>query len=340
MDLRACALGIREAVLTDKTAAVLKEVRPWGLILFREACQSIAQVQALCAQLRETVGHDAIVWIDQEGGRVARLKPPAWPTFPPGAAYGALYAKDPAEGLEAVRLAHRLIAHELKALGVNASFAPVLDTPRDGADPIIGDRALANSPEAIAVLGAAALAGLHDGGVAGCIKHIPGHGRADVDSHLALPRVSATLNELGEDFAPFRALAGAEAAMTAHILYPALDPDAPATHSPKVVAFIRQDLGFQGLLVSDDVDMRALDGPLEERARKAFAAGCDLILQCDGDPANMAAAAAGSPILAGEAARRAAVVDAIARQAPTPFDAAAGWWRLRQLLGPSIRERG
>ncbi len=334
--MRALALGVRQAEIDDALRGFLREAQPWSLIVFREACVSRTQVAKLCADLRDACGYDAIIWIDQEGGRVARLKSPAWPTWPACAAYGALYAKDAALGLEAARLGHRLIAHELKAMGVNADFAPVLDVPIKGADPIIGDRAFSSDPESIAALGRAALEGLRAGGVLGCIKHMPGHGRADQDSHLALPRVSAGRNELGADLAPFRTLNDAEAAMTAHIVYDAFDPDVPATQSPKVIAeVIRGALGFQGLLVSDDLDMKALSGDLRTKAEKAFAAGCDLVLQCSGVISDMEQAAAGSPILAGKALERAEKAARTAGAAPQPFDAAAGWWRFRQLMGPN-----
>ncbi|NWG53645.1 MAG: glycoside hydrolase family 3 protein, partial [Hydrogenophilaceae bacterium] len=239
--------------------------------------------------------------------------------------------------LEAARLGHRLIAHELRAAGVNGDFAPVLDTPAAGADPIVGDRAFAQTAEAIVAAARAALQGLHEGGVAGCIKHIPGHGRATVDSHLALPRVAEGLNELGADFAPFRAFASAEMAMTAHIVFTAIDPEHPATHSASVIGdVIRGAIGFKGLLASDDLDMKALSGPLRRRAEKAFAAGCDIVLQCSGVIADMEAVVAGAPALVGEAAKRAARVEAIARKPPAPFDAAAAWWRFRQLMGPDV----
>lgn len=338
MSTRAIALGIRQPEVDADLRALLRAVQPWALILFREACVAPAQTRRLCADLREACGRDAVIWIDQEGGRVARLKPPAWPVWPACAAYGALHEKDNAAGIEAARLGHRLIAHELRALGVSADFAPVLDVPVSGSDPIIGDRAFSSDPAVITALGRAALEGLADGGVLGCIKHMPGHGRADQDSHLALPRVRASRAELAADFAPFRALSGALAAMTAHIVYEALDPERPATHSLTVIKdTIRADLGFDGLLLSDDLDMKALEGGLRTKAEKAFAAGCDLVLQCNGVIADMDAAAQGSPILSGRALERAGKAEAAAGAAPSAFDAATGWWRFRQLMGPNIR---
>lgn len=335
MSVAACALGVRQPDVSAELAAFLRDARPWGLILFREACVSPGQVARLIAQLRDACDHDALVWIDQEGGRVARMRPPHWPAFPPASFYGTLHALDAAAGVEACHLGHRLIAHMLKPLGVNGDFAPVLDTPAPGSDPIVGDRAFSDDPDRIAVLGRAALEGLHAGGVAACIKHMPGHGRAECDSHLALPRVCVGDNSLAADFSPFRALADAPAAMTAHIVYESLDADAPATWSAKVIGgLIRGEIGFDGLLFSDDLDMKALEGPLRARAERAFAAGCDVVLQCSGSLADMRSVVEGCPALAGRSLERALVVEAIARRAAEPFDAAAGWWRLRQLLAP------
>jgi beta-N-acetylhexosaminidase len=333
----ACSLGIRQAKLDADLRALLRETRPWSFILFREACVSRAQVRALCAALRETVARDAIIYIDQEGGRVARLKPPEWPTWPAAAAYGKLHAANAKAGAEAVRLGHRLIAHELRAIGVNGDFAPVLDTPVDGADPIIGDRAFARESEAIATLARAALEGLHAGGVTGCVKHLPGHGRAEADSHLALPTVSASAAELERDIAPFAALADAESAMTAHIVYEAWDRTRPATCSPDVIKhIIRERIGFNGLLMSDDLDMKALeyafDGDLGVRAKGALDAGCDVVLQCSGLLSEMAEVAKGCRTLSGAALERARAVEAIAARAPDAFDADAGWARFRQLM--------
>src|SRR5262245_7580401 len=230
-----CSLGIRQPKLDAETRAFFEEAQPWSFILFREACISREQVRALCEELRAAVGRDALIWIDQEGGRVARLKPPEWPTWPACAAYGEIYARDAAAGVEAAWLGFRLIAHELKAIGVDGDFAPVLDVPVAGSDKIVGDRAFSADARVAPVLGQAALAGLHDGGVAGCIKHMPGHGRATADSHLALPRVSASASDLASDVFPFAQLAETEAAMTAHIIYEAWDQDRPATCSPVVI---------------------------------------------------------------------------------------------------------
>jgi beta-N-acetylhexosaminidase len=337
----ACSFGIRQPKLDTAMRAFFREARPWSFILFREACVTRAQAKALCADLREAAGHDAIIYIDQEGGRVARLKPPEWPVWPACAAYGALYATNKAAGIEAARLGHRLIAHELRAIGVDGDFAPVLDVPVDGADPIIGDRAFARDGAAIAALARAALEGLHQGGVAGCIKHMPGHGRARADSHLALPRVAAAESDLARDIFPFAALADAEAAMTAHIVYDAWDTDRPATCSPLVIErIIRGHIGFQGLLMSDDLDMKALqyamNGGLEARAGAALRAGCDVVLQCSGALADMEAVAKGCTPLAGLSLVRARAVESYAKRAPQAFDVEAGWARFRELVGQQV----
>lgn len=342
MNPLACAFGLRQPKLDADLRAFVREVRPWGFILFREACVSRVQVKALCANLREAAGRDAIVWIDQEGGRVARLKPPEWPAWPPAAAYGALMSRDAIAGVEAATLGYRLIAHELKSIGVDGDFAPVLDTPVKGADPIIGDRALAREPKAIALLGRAALEGLHAGGVAACIKHAPGHGRAEADSHLALPRVCAAEAELEADLLPFAALSDAEAAMTAHIVYEAWDSDRPATCSPTVIErIVRGRIGFQGLLMSDDLDMKALqfalNGGLAERAEAALRAGCDVVLQCSGALADMEATAKGCVELTGLSLVRARAVEAFAKRPADEFDVADGWARYKQLMsGPVV----
>ena len=332
-----CSLGIRQPTLDEDLRAFLRSARPWSLILFREACVSRAQVRALCADLRAACGHDAVIFIDQEGGRVARLKAPEWPVWPACAAYGNLFERDQERGVEAARLGHRLIAHELKAMGVDGDFSPVLDVPVDGADPIIGDRAFSQNPKVIPILARAALEGLHAGGVAGSIKHMPGHGRAEADSHLALPRVKASEAELERDLHPFEALADAEAAMTAHIVFDAWDPDRPATCSPFVIErIIRGRLGFAGLLMSDDLDMKALqyalNGGLRERAEAALKAGCDVVLQCSGVLKDMETAAAGCQTLSGLALVRARAVEAFAKRPAEAFDAEAGWARFKDLM--------
>lgn len=342
MSLLSCSLGVRQSKLDADTRAFFRDARPWSFILFREACLSRVQVQALCDQLREAAGHDAIIWIDQEGGRVARLKAPEWPVWPPAAKYGELFGRDAVAGLEAARLGHRLIAHELKSIGVDADFAPVLDVPVEGSDKIVGDRAFSATPKQVATLARAALEGLHDGGVAGCIKHMPGHGRATADSHLALPRVCASEAELASDVAPFTAMADAEAAMTAHIIYDAWDADRPATCSPTVIEkIIRGRIGFDGLLMSDDLDMKALqfalNGGLRQRAEAALGAGCDVVLQCSGVLEEMQETAKGCRPLEGLSLVRARAVEAFAKRPAREFDAEAGWARFNELMNPGAK---
>lgn len=332
-----CLLGLRQPKLDEETRAFFRDARPWGFILFREACVSRDQVRALCADLRDAVGRDATVWIDQEGGRVARLKAPEWPVWPAAGKYGEVYAKDKTAGREAAYLGYRLIADELRAIGVDGDFAPVLDVPVQGSDKIVGDRAFSADPKVVALLARAALEGLQDGGVAGCIKHMPGHGRATSDSHLALPKVAAKEIDLASDVHPFAALADAEAAMTAHIVYEAWDPDRPATCSPFVIGeIIRKRIGFQGMLMSDDLDMHALqyamNGGLTERADAALAAGCDVVLQCSGKLHEMQLTTRGCRALDGLPLVRARAVEAFAKRPPREFDTAAGWARFKDLL--------
>lgn len=332
-----CLLGLRQPKLDAETRAFFRDARPWGFIVFREACVSREQLRQLCADLRATVDHDAIIWIDQEGGRVARLKAPEWPTWPAAAKFGELYAKQKDVGLEAAYLGYRLIAHELRDVGLDGDFAPVLDVPVEGSDKIVGDRAFSADPKEVALLARAALRGLHDGSVAGCIKHVPGHGRATADSHLALPKVSAKEFDLANDVLPFSELADAEAAMTAHIVFEAWDPDRPATCSPFVIGeIIRKRIGFQGMLMSDDLDMHALqyalNGGLKERAEAALEAGCDIVLQCSGVLKEMQVTTNGCRELTGLALVRARAVEAFAKRPPREFDSAAGWSRFKQLM--------
>jgi beta-N-acetylhexosaminidase len=246
------------------------------------------------------------VLIDQEGGRVARLIPPQWHVRPPAARFGALYGEDPERAREATYLNARLIAHDLASLGINVNCLPVLDVPVPGADAIIGDRAFASDPATVIDLGRAQIQGLMEGGVLPVMKHIPGHGRAGADSHLALPRVSAKAAELSaSDFVTFRSLDTCPIAMTAHLVYDSIDPQRPATTSPKVIRdVIRGEIGFNGLLMSDDLSMKALDGPLSLRAKSALFAGCDLVLHCNGDMDEMKDVASEAKELEGQSLRR------------------------------------
>jgi beta-N-acetylhexosaminidase len=321
--------------LTPDERAFFRDAAPWGFILFRRNVETPAQVAALTAELRAAVGRaDAPVLIDQEGGRVHRLRPPHWPAYPPGRAYGDLYARDPMAGRELTRLAARLIAHDLLQIGITVDCLPVLDVPVRGAHDVIGDRAYAEDPATVAVLGRAAAEGLMAGGVLPVVKHVPGHGRAAADSHLELPTVTASRAELeARDFAPFRALADMPLAMTAHVVYADIDPGRPATTSHVVMTqIIRGLIGYDGLVMSDDLSMNALAGSLGERAQAAFAAGCDVALHCNGAMAEMKAVAAEAPALEEESARRAEAALARIRHAPEPLDAEAARARLNEAL--------
>jgi len=303
----AAIYGCAGLTLSDAEQRFFLETSPWGFILFARNIDTPEQVRALTAALRETVGWQAPILIDQEGGRVARLRPPHWRSYPPGRLYGELYLEDKALGLEAAELGGRLIAEELMSLGIDVDCLPVLDVPVSGAHDVIGDRAYGETVEVIAALAKAASRGLLAGGVLPVIKHIPGHGRAGVDSHTSLPVVDAAWDLLsGTDFAPFKAFSDAPLAMTAHVIYSAIDADRPATTSRRVIDdVIRGEIGFAGCLMSDDLSMQALDGGLGARARASIAAGCDLVLHCNGDPAEMAEIALEVPTLAGEALERA-----------------------------------
>jgi beta-N-acetylhexosaminidase len=319
----AAIFGCSGLSLTAEERAFFTEARPWGFILFRRNIESPDQVRALVDDLRACTGvANAPVLIDQEGGRVQRLGPPHWRKYPPGRAYGQLAANDPLLRREIVRLGARLIAYDLAALGINVDCVPVLDVPDPSGHEVIGDRAYADGPDEVARLGRAAAEGLIAGGVLPVIKHIPGHGRAMADSHLALPVVEASLEDLNaRDFAPFRVLSDMPMAMTAHVVYTAIDRRGPATTSRKAVGqVIRGALGFDGLLMTDDLSMKALKGDFEGRARAALAAGCDVILHCNGDMAEMRAVLAGTKPLAGKAKARAAAALARIVRAPEPFD--------------------
>ncbi len=336
---RACILSVSGETLTPDEHALFSEMQPWAVILMGRSCVSRAQVRALVDDIWNALERPCLIFIDQEGGRVARLKAPEWPVFPAGGTYAKLFRASRDAGLEATWLGHRLIAHELASLGIHADCAPVLDRCIDGAHDIVGDRAFGESPEEIALLGREALKGLRDGGVAGVIKHIPGHGRALVDSHLSLPRVTAGDNELAQDFASFAAILDAPMAMTAHIAYDAYDAEHPATLSKIMISdVIRKRIGFQGLLMSDDLGMKALGGTLGERASGAVAAGCDVALHCSGFVkdageilAEMREVAEATPMLEGEGLARADHAERFATLAK-PFDAAAGYARLEELF--------
>lgn len=306
MTVRAFITGLAGTVLTPAERAFLRESAPWGLIVFKRNVETPAQVSRLVASFRDAVGRDAAVLVDQEGGRVQRLGPPHWPAYPPGAAYGRIYDRDAAAGLRAAYLGARLIAADLMTVGIDVDCLPIADVPVAGADPVIGDRAYGNTAEKVAALARAVSDGLLAGGVLPVLKHIPGHGRATADSHGSLPLVDtdrATL--VATDFAAFRPLSDLPLGMTAHIVYTAIDPIAPATTSVTLVRDVIRDwLKFHGLLMSDDISMGALSGSIEARSRAAIAAGCDLVLHCNGKLDEMQAVASAVPTLAGEAAAR------------------------------------
>jgi beta-N-acetylhexosaminidase len=319
----ACILGCAGLTLSDEETAFFRHVRPWGFILFKRNIETPDQVRRLVDALRATVDRpDAPVLIDQEGGRVQRLRPPHWPVYPTGRAYARLAADDPLTGRALARLGARLIAEDLRRLGITVDCAPVLDAPVKGADAIIGDRAYGETAASIASLGRAFAEGLIAGGVLPVIKHIPGHGRATADSHLALPVVETSAAELETDFEPFRMLSDMPMAMTAHVVYAALDPQNPATTSATMIRLIRDDLGFQGLIMSDDLSMKAMKGDFARRARRSLRAGCDVVLHCNGDMEEMQAVAEGTRLLAGPAKRRAEAALARLPRTPEPFDEA------------------
>ena len=283
----AVIFGCAGTSLSASERDFFRDADPLGFILFQRNCETPEQVRGLVAALRDSIGRaDALILIDQEGGRVQRLKPPHWRAYPAPARLAALGG---ARARDAIRLGARLIADDLARLGITVDCLPVLDIPAAGADPVIGDRAYGDAPESVAALGRAACEGLLEGGVLPVIKHIPGHGRATVDSHLVLPRVEAPRALLqATDFAPFRALADMPLAMTAHIVYTALDAERPATLSRRVIEeVIRGEIGLDGLLLSDDLSMRALGGGFAERTVAALEAGCDVVLHCNGDRAEM-----------------------------------------------------
>ncbi len=334
MPVSAAIYGCAGLQLTDGERAFFADADPWGFILFARNIENPAQVSALTAEMRDLTGRDVPILIDQEGGRVARLRPPHWRTYPAGCRYGEVYARSSDEGVEAARLGARLIAAELRAVGVNVDCLPVLDLPVAGAHDVIGDRAYGTTPEQVIAMGRAAAEGLLDGGVLPIIKHIPGHGRAGVDSHLSLPRVATDVKTLNQtDFAPFKALADIPLAMTAHVVYETIDAAAPATTSRTVINdIIRGIIGFDGCLMSDDLSMQALSGTLAERTHASLKAGCDLVLHCNGKMEEMKAVATEVPMLAGDALRRStAALDRMSL--PQDFDEDAALARFAVLTG-------
>ena len=334
MSTRAFITGVSGPELTGAEREFIRSERPWGFILFKRNIETPAQVTLLVSELREAVGNpDAPVLIDQEGGRVQRLGPPHWPVYPPGAVFGVLYDIDPALGLTAARLSARLMAADLIELGVTVDCLPLADVPVAGADAVIGNRAYGTEPGKVAAIARAVTDGLEQGGILPVLKHIPGHGRATADTHFRLPEVDTSKTELERtDFAAFQPLADLPMAMTAHVVFSALDPAQPATTSATIIQqVIRGVIGFQGLLMSDDVSMNALAGSIAERTRAIFTAGCDMVLHCNGKLDEMREVAAETPELSGTALERARRALA-SRRAPQAFDRLAARAELEALV--------
>jgi len=326
--------GCSGLVLEAAERDFFRDVQPWGFILFGRNVRDREQVRALVAALRDTVGDvRAPVLIDQEGGRVARLKPPGWNVRLPAARFGALFAKAQETAAEAAYLNARLIATDLAELGINVDCLPVLDVPVPGAHDVIGDRAFGHDPVVVIELGRAVMEGLMEGGVLPVMKHIPGHGRATADTHLELPHVTAPAAELSaSDFVTFRSLNTCPMGMTAHVVYEAIDPHRPATTSPRVIRdVIRGEIAFDGLLMTDDLSMEALSGPISARAKAALFAGCDVVLHCDGKMAEMQDVAGEAKPLEGVSLKRAE--QALSHlTTPDAFDPAGAEARLNELF--------
>jgi beta-N-acetylhexosaminidase len=323
MTIRAFIAGCSGPILTQAERAFFARTQPWGFILFKRNIETRGQVRALVDALRAAVGWSAPILIDQEGGRVQRMRPPEWPAYPPARWFGQI--NDPLQRYTLARLGARLMAHDLAEVGINVDCAPVLDVPAPDAHDVIGDRAFAADADEVARLGRAVAEGLIAGGVLPVVKHMPGHGRATADSHHALPRVTASREALlARDVAPFRHLADMPLAMTAHVVFEALDGGRPATVSRTVFReIIRGEIGFQGLVMTDDLSMKALSGDFGARARAAYAAGCDMVLHCNGVMDEMAAVAEAARPLAGLAKRRAEAALARIRHVPEPLDRGA-----------------
>lgn len=305
--IRAFLTGVSGEALTADEAAFLRSAKPAGMILFARNCIAHDQIRRLIGDARAAVGHDEfLVLIDQEGGRVQRLRPPLGRALPAADAYARLYAQDPAAACEAAFLAARLLADDLLDLGINTDCAPVADVPVSGAHDVIGDRAYGRHAAQVAVLARAVADGFMAGGVLPVVKHIPGHGRATADSHLELPVVHEPHAVLSDtDFAAFKALSDLPAAMTAHVVFTALDPEAPASTSLQVTRdVIRGEIGFDGFLMSDDLSMRALSGSFGDRCRAVLEAGSDVALHCNGVLSEMEEVAAAAPALSGKALQR------------------------------------
>ena len=304
--MQAAIYGLEALELTDNERAFFRDADPAGFIIFRRNCENRDQLLRLTDSLRELTGRpDLPILIDQEGGRVARMRPPEWPAFPPAERFASLWDTAPSSAIEAARSNARAIALTLRSCGINVDALPLLDIRQEGASDIIGDRALGTEPMQVAALGRAVLDGLASAGVVGIVKHMPGHGRALVDSHKELPVVVASAEELEIDLEPFERLANAPMGMTAHVVYEAWDPERPASLSPKVIGeIIRGRIGFDGFLMSDDLGMEALQGDFGSRAAGVVAAGCDVALHCSGKMVEMIVIAGAVPAMSAESEAR------------------------------------
>ena len=304
--MQAAIYGLEGAELKPDERAFFREADPAAFILFRRNCETTEQLLRLTDSLRDLSGRaDLPILIDQEGGRVARMRPPEWPAFPAGEAFARLYDAAPSSAIEAARSNARAVALMLRSCGINVDAVPVLDVRQEGASDIVGDRALGSEPMQVAALGRAVLDGLASAGVVGIIKHMPGHGRALVDSHKELPVVTADAEDLDCDLEPFERLSSAPIGMTAHVIYTAWDPDLPASQSPTVIGdIIRGRIGFNGWLMSDDIGMEALAGDFASRAAGVVAAGCDVALHCSGKMDEMVAVAGAVPAMSDEGEAR------------------------------------
>jgi beta-N-acetylhexosaminidase len=332
----ACVLDVDGPILSDDERHLFAASDPWAFILFGRSCETPEQVRRLCADLRDAVGRHCLIFIDQEGGRVQRLAPPIWSQFPPLATYGALYRGSREQAYEASYLHHRLMGQIMYDTGLNADCAPCLDLRMDDGPDVIGDRSFSSDPTAVADLGRAAIEGLRDAGIASVIKHVPGHGRASADSHTSLPHVDAGTQALAQDISVFKALNDAPMAMTAHVVFDALDPDQPASLSPKLVSqIIRKDIGFDGLLMTDDISMKALSARNDQatNALSAFQAGVDVAMFCHGTLEERLAFIAACPTLSGLSLERAKRAEAFAPRPILQFDAEAAWAKFGELTG-------
>lgn len=327
-----CIIGISGPRLKKSESVFLRDANPWGVILFSRNVEDPDQLRKLTSDIREAMGRNTLIFVDQEGGRVQRLRSPHWRNFPSGDAYAKIYRQNRDAGMRACYLGHRLIADDLRAVGITSDCAPVLDLPQPGADPIISDRALGNSVADIVEMAHAAMAGLMSGGVAPVVKHIPGHGRATVDSHKALPKIDTDRETLEKtDFLPFRRLCDAPMAMTAHAVYLHNSRSAITISRKSLLELIRAGIGFDGLLMTDDLDMKALTGDLTRKTERALKAGCDIALQCSGRLADSVKVAKGAKHLSGRALERAIVAENCADHIST-FDRSAAEAEFETLL--------